>query len=140
MWLKDGRSIFGLFGSGPDYTHINFTKSGVYATPFANKAHELGVPLKMVLLPGEEHARKIWERDAVLVRPDDHVAWRAKIAAGELLDASEVEGILYKAVGRVAQTNPHHYEAVVPGQPLPFTGTVGNVDRISVKMMASFQN
>ena len=140
LWLKEGNSIFELFGFGPEFTLIDFTMTGVYADHFARKARELNIPLKTVLLSDEEQARKIWERDAVLVRPDDHVAWRAKGAAGKMVDASEVEAILMKAVGRAARSPQNKYEAVVPDQPQPFTGTVGNVDRDSVKMMGSFQN
>lgn len=41
---------------------------------FSHVAAELGVPLNTVHLPDASHVAKIYERDAVLVRPDDHIA------------------------------------------------------------------
>lgn len=51
----------------------------------------MSVPLNVVHIPDEQHVRMIWERDAVLVRPDDHVAWRASITGdAESLDPEKI--------------------------------------------------
>ncbi|WP_040785865.1 aromatic-ring hydroxylase C-terminal domain-containing protein [Nocardia pneumoniae] len=43
-----------------------------------------GVPLDVVDVR-DDHARALYERDLVLVRPDQHVAWRGDSAPGEPL-------------------------------------------------------
>lgn len=88
VWLADGKtSIFDLFG--PDYTLVDFTKRGAFAQAFEKAAKVLSVPLKVVQLPAEQHVRDIWEREAVLIRPDDQVAWRAQLS-GEVPNAVDV--------------------------------------------------
>jgi hypothetical protein len=78
VYLQDGKtSIFDLFGN--DYTLIDFSSDGIFAKMFADAAKKFAIPLKTVHLPKERHARRVWERVSVLVRPDDHVAWRASI-------------------------------------------------------------
>lgn len=42
-----------------------------------------------VLAVDDPHARGVWERDLVLVRPDQHIAWRGEAPPadwGEVLD------------------------------------------------------
>jgi hypothetical protein len=51
-------------------------------------ARSRGVPLEVVDIR-DEHARRLYERDLVLIRPDQHVAWRGSIAPekpAELID------------------------------------------------------
>lgn len=75
VFLSDGVTpIYDLLG--PDYTLVDFTADGLNAKEFATIAIQLKVPLSTVHLPDEAHVRQIWERDAVLLRPDLHVAWR----------------------------------------------------------------
>ena len=100
VWLKDGkRNIFELLGSGPSFTLVDFTTDANYALVFANEAKQLAIPLKTICLPEECHVREIWERDAILVRPDDHVAWRAKRKISEKPSTAQVGQILKKAIG-----------------------------------------
>ena len=141
IWLKDGkRNIYDLLGSGPDFTLVDFSRNGTYSDVFASQALQLNVPLKTVSLPDEAHLPDIWERDAVLVRPDDHVAWRAGLEVSERISIAEVNRILMKVVGRVAHGDRNTHKANGCVQSLHFTGTIGTADRDSVEKMGSFQN
>ncbi|WP_084688264.1 FAD-dependent oxidoreductase [Paraburkholderia oxyphila] len=71
VFLNDGRAMFDLFGQW--FTLLRFSDAS--AEPMIEAARERGVPLTVVEIR-DEHARAIYERDFVLVRPDQHVAWR----------------------------------------------------------------
>jgi hypothetical protein len=60
---------------GPDFTLLTF--SDIDVTDFVEAASQRGVPLSVVRIC-DPHARQIYERDLVLVRPDHHVAWRGQ--------------------------------------------------------------
>lgn len=76
--LSDGkRNAYNLLGQGPEFSNVDFTNGGRYADNFVAADNKLVVPLKVAHLLDEAHVRSVWERDAVLVRPDDHVAWRS---------------------------------------------------------------
>ena len=72
LFLKDGRAIFDLFGAG--FTLLRFADIDV--APIVAAAADLGVPLDVVDLR-DSHACHLYQRDLVLIRPDQHVAWRA---------------------------------------------------------------
>ncbi|RQR27559.1 FAD-monooxygenase [Burkholderia sp. Bp9142] len=71
LFLQDGRAIFDLFGQW--FTLLRFNDTNV--EPMIEAARERGVPLTVVDIR-DDHARNIYECDLVLVRPDQHVAWR----------------------------------------------------------------
>jgi 2-polyprenyl-6-methoxyphenol hydroxylase-like FAD-dependent oxidoreductase len=71
LFLDDGRAIFDLFGVG--FTLLRFAELDVESVAAA--AADRGMPLKIVDIR-EDHARTLYERDLVLIRPDHHVAWR----------------------------------------------------------------
>ncbi|WP_197732921.1 FAD-dependent monooxygenase [Paraburkholderia pallida] len=71
LFLQDGRAIFDLFGQW--FTLLRFNDAS--AEPMIEAARARGVPLTVVDIR-DEHARAIYERDFVLIRPDQHVAWR----------------------------------------------------------------
>ena len=71
LLLEDGQAIFDLFGLG--FTLLRFVDLDVDS--IAAAAAERGMPLKIVDIR-DDHSRKLYERDLVLVRPDHHVAWR----------------------------------------------------------------
>jgi 2-polyprenyl-6-methoxyphenol hydroxylase-like FAD-dependent oxidoreductase len=84
LFLEDGRAIFDLFGLG--FTLLRFAELDVDS--LAAAAAERGIPLKIVDIR-DDHARTLYERDLVLIRPDHHVAWRGEIAPdqpGAILD------------------------------------------------------
>ncbi|KAL6234084.1 hypothetical protein BDW75DRAFT_231465 [Aspergillus navahoensis] len=137
VFLQDGTtSIYDLLGKGPEFTLVDFTRDGAYIELFASHAADLNIPLKTVHLPQEAHLHNIWERDAVLVRPDDHVAWRLS-NQGKAVDAKEVLQIAlgHKRQGSVAR------ERQVDGkqQDRTFAATIGNVNMDNVKMRGEFQ-
>ena len=139
VFLKDGKtSIFDLFGTGREYSLIDFTDDGRYIGRFKRMATKVGIPLRTIHLQEEAHAREVWERDAVLIRPDDHVAWRAEVgSSGRDVEALDVENVLLVAVG---QRECNGINGAVAAQPeKAFTGTVGNVDQEKVEMLATFQ-
>jgi 2-polyprenyl-6-methoxyphenol hydroxylase-like FAD-dependent oxidoreductase len=71
LFLEDGQAIFDLFGRG--FTLLRFDDIDV--ADFASAAAECGMPFKIVDIR-DDHARALYQRDLVLVRPDHHVAWR----------------------------------------------------------------
>lgn len=140
VWLKDGTTnIFDLLGRGSEFTIVDFTASGHYKEHFAEMAFELRIPLKVLHLPNEEYVRRLWERDAVLVRPDDHVAWRAQREASENISLAETRKILKKVTGQRHEAVSTSKAHTTSTEKLQFTGTTGNVDQDSVEMRGGFQ-
>ncbi|KAL3480943.1 FAD binding domain-containing protein [Aspergillus californicus] len=137
VFLDDGEtSIFDLFGTGKEFTLVDFTSDGQFIGRFSPVLKIRGVPFKAVHLPTEAHVRRVWERDAVLIRPDDHVAWRSSLSGnvGEI----DPDDILDTVLGVGAR------KSQVPSIPLagrerPFTSTVGDVSIDCVKGLGKFQ-
>ena len=99
VYLSDGvTSIFDLYG--PDFTIVDFTQHGELSTLFCAVAKAMGIPIKRVSLPSENHVRGIWQRDAVLVRPDGHVAWCAPANGVDSLTIGAIKDALAIATGR----------------------------------------
>jgi 2-polyprenyl-6-methoxyphenol hydroxylase-like FAD-dependent oxidoreductase len=71
LFLEDGTAIFDRFGQ--DFTLLRFSDGS--AAPLIEAAKTRGVPLTVVDI-SDAKARRIYERDFVLIRPDQHVAWR----------------------------------------------------------------
>ncbi|KAI8716071.1 Phenol 2-monooxygenase [Fusarium sp. LHS14.1] len=138
VFLSDGKtSIFDLFG--PGFTIVDFTPDRRWATKLETAALRLGVPLTPVHLPQEYHARAVWESDAVLVRHDDHVAWRTSVSS---VDQVDFDHILKVATGWASSNidgNGALYTALESITKDGFTGTVGNVSQAHVKQLAEFQ-
>ncbi|MFG2366861.1 FAD-dependent monooxygenase [Streptomyces mirabilis] len=78
--LADGRALFDLFRRG--FTLLRFADHDV--TAFVGAAAERGVPLDVVDVR-DTRARALYERDLVVVRPDQHVAWRGDTPPGDPL-------------------------------------------------------
>ncbi|MEU6260976.1 FAD-dependent monooxygenase [Streptomyces sp. NPDC047043] len=74
--LADGSALFDLFHSA-GFTLLRFADHDV--TALTDAAAARGVPLEVVDVR-DPHARTLYERDLVLVRPDQHVAWRGDTA------------------------------------------------------------
>jgi len=72
--LADGTAIFDLFGQG--FTLLRFAEHDTAALEKAAAA--VGLPLTVVDVR-DPHARALYERDLVLIRPDQHVAWRGDV-------------------------------------------------------------
>lgn len=96
VFLNDGTPIFDHFGQY--FTLIHFADQETSAGNieyFEEAAKFLGVPIRLVTLRGEDHARKLWERNLVLVRPDGHVSWRGD----RIVHMSTAHYILEVAIG-----------------------------------------
>ncbi|WP_326686789.1 FAD-dependent monooxygenase [Streptomyces sp. NBC_01795] len=83
--LPDGAPLLDRLSDG--FTLVDFSGKdlGQDVTAVAGKR---GMPLD-VLAVDDPHARGVWERDLVLVRPDQHIAWRGEAPPadwGEVLD------------------------------------------------------
>jgi hypothetical protein len=85
LWLDDGRSLYDAFG--PGYTLIRLDPT-VRVSGIVEAAAQRAVPLA-VLDVGSPEARTLYSCKLVLVRPDQHVAWRGDkepVAPIELID------------------------------------------------------
>lgn len=73
--LADGTQLFDRFGPGLTLVDLSGTGAGA---PLAKRAAEQGVPLEHLTFDAAEAAaiRTVWGADLVLVRPDQHAAWR----------------------------------------------------------------
>ncbi len=78
LFLADGRAIFDLFGTG--FTLLRF--ADIDAVPLVAAAADRNVPLEVVDVR-DDHARQLYQRDLVLIRPDQHVAWRGNTAPSD---------------------------------------------------------
>ncbi len=73
IYLADGAPIFDRFGKG--FTLLQFTPGAQGADRLIKAAEMAGVPITSVRI-SDEKARTLYERDLVLIRPDQHVCWR----------------------------------------------------------------
>ncbi|HVC57786.1 MAG TPA: FAD-dependent oxidoreductase [Stellaceae bacterium] len=72
LWLADGRSLYDALG--PDYTLLRRDR-GLDVTPLLAAAATRRVPLAVLDLEADE-AASLYDRELVLSRPDQHIAWR----------------------------------------------------------------
>ncbi|MDX2204071.1 MAG: FAD-dependent oxidoreductase [Hyphomicrobiaceae bacterium] len=72
VWQGQGRSLYD--GLGPGYTLLRLDRTAD-VTPLKAAAETVGMPLAIVDVTGEA-AGKAYDRKLVIVRTDQHVAWR----------------------------------------------------------------
>ncbi|MPQ97428.1 2-polyprenyl-6-methoxyphenol hydroxylase [Modestobacter sp. I12A-02628] len=72
-WLEEGVSVFDLLG--PWFSLLRLDDS-VDVEPWTSCAAEHGIPLTVVELGHLPHLRERYDAGLVLVRPDQHIAWR----------------------------------------------------------------
>jgi 2-polyprenyl-6-methoxyphenol hydroxylase-like FAD-dependent oxidoreductase len=77
LWLGEGRSLYDALG--PGFALLRRNGGG---EDFAAAAAARGVPLRLLDLP-EGAGDAGYDRDFVLVRPDQHVAWRGDAMPGD---------------------------------------------------------
>lgn len=84
-WLPDGDSIYDLLGDG--FTVLCLT-ADADAAPLSDAAALRRVPLRVLDLSHLPQLHALYQADLVLVRPDQHVAWRGgpELDAQALLD------------------------------------------------------
>jgi 2-polyprenyl-6-methoxyphenol hydroxylase-like FAD-dependent oxidoreductase len=73
VWLPDGTSVYDLLGE--DFTLVRLGPSAD-VNALSAAAARLGVPLRVLDLVHLPRLRTLYEADLLLVRPDQHVAWR----------------------------------------------------------------
>lgn len=89
LFLADGRAILDVLGQG--FTLLRFSDADTAG--FEREAAARGLPLSVVDVR-DEIAARLYERRIVLVRPDQHVAWRGDAEpadCGSVLD--KVRGV-----------------------------------------------
>jgi 2-polyprenyl-6-methoxyphenol hydroxylase-like FAD-dependent oxidoreductase len=89
--LADGGELFDRFDVG--FTLVDLSGNGL-GGPLVAEAARRGVPMTHLSLD-DAAVRACWERDLVLVRPDEHVAWRGDLAPadwGAVLDRVTGQG------------------------------------------------
>ncbi|MGY3204817.1 FAD-dependent monooxygenase [Streptomyces sp. TE5632] len=79
LLLKDGRPIYDLFA--PSFTLVDFAGDG-RGEALLEAAATQGLPVGHTVVT-DALARRAWERDLVLLRPDQHVAWRGNDAPSD---------------------------------------------------------
>ena len=106
-WLADGRSLYDLLGEEftllVDENASRRTGAGRPWAEVASKARLAGIPVKVrtvAHLQGGVRPERAWEAPCVLVRPDQHVAWRGD-SPSAALDA------VHRAAGRQKSQSPH---------------------------------
>ena len=72
-WLSDNVAIYDRFGRGFTLLKLGHQPTDSAALEFAAQAR--GVPLTVVTI-ADAAVRELYSADLVLVRPDQHVAWR----------------------------------------------------------------
>jgi 2-polyprenyl-6-methoxyphenol hydroxylase-like FAD-dependent oxidoreductase len=88
--LAAGGSPLDAFRIG--FTLVEFNGDG---DRLESEARRLKIPFRRLNLSGDDNARKVYERDLVLVRPDGHVAWRGNSAP------DDAAGLLASVTGQV---------------------------------------
>lgn len=95
VFLSDGTAISDHFGK--HYTLVEFVGSVRAETGSAfviDAARSIGMPLTYVRLENENKAAQLWEQPLVLVRPDQHVSWRAESVESQTSAESTLRTIL----------------------------------------------
>jgi hypothetical protein len=85
VWLAPGKSTLDLFGRGFVLFRFDLT---IEVTSLEAAARDRGVPLEVIDLDNLE-AKRLYERNLVLIRPDGFVGWRADALsedAGAIID------------------------------------------------------
>jgi 2-polyprenyl-6-methoxyphenol hydroxylase-like FAD-dependent oxidoreductase len=71
VWMSDGRSTLDFFGRG----FVLVAPDNEKNHHLSDAAQQLGLTLKQICFHHDE-AKRMYEKNFVLVRPDGHVAWR----------------------------------------------------------------
>lgn len=134
IFLSNGKAIFDTFGR--DWTLVVFSSHEIGQSVFVKAAEALSVPLVLVNLSEEEQAAKLYERKLVLIRPDQHVAWRAD----EITSLEDADEVLRIVTGRVPWEGPQEaaQEMALPA----FASTQGSITQVSefvLDKMGAFQ-
>jgi len=90
-WLSDGASLYDRLGNGLSLLRL---RDDANVAPFIESAAAHGVPLTVIELRGQALEER-YGASLLLVRPDQHVAWRGtsvdRLTAGAVID--QVRGV-----------------------------------------------
>jgi 2-polyprenyl-6-methoxyphenol hydroxylase-like FAD-dependent oxidoreductase len=73
LWCRDGQSLYDKLG--PEFTAIGIA-SPELSQAWDAASKETGIPLDVLMLAAEPDTRALFGADWLLVRPDQHIAWR----------------------------------------------------------------
>lgn len=73
LWLSNGRSLYDAIGG--DYTLLRFAAPDD-AGGLDEAAHAIGMPFRVLDVESDDDVRSAYTTRYVIVRPDQHVAWR----------------------------------------------------------------
>ncbi len=90
LWLPDGASLYDRLGNGMSLLRL---RDDANVTPLVEATAARGVPLTVIELRGQELEER-YGASLLLVRPDQHVAWR-----GTSVDRSAAEAIIDRVRG-----------------------------------------
>ena len=90
QWLPDGKSLYDRLGNGLSLLRL---REDAVIAPFIASASARRVPLTVLELHGEAQEER-YGATLVLVRPDQHVAWR-----GASVDRAMAEAIIAQVCG-----------------------------------------
>jgi 2-polyprenyl-6-methoxyphenol hydroxylase-like FAD-dependent oxidoreductase len=100
-WLEDGSSVFDRLG--PEFTLLSMSDGDL--RPWSDSAQATGVSLSVLQIPREQRYRSVVGAECVLVRPDQHIAWRGPVNAEDPSSilatvAGGTKGKLWPAINR----------------------------------------
>lgn len=75
VWLSDGTALHDQFRLG-EFTYLRLTPGAAPAGPLLAAFGRYGAPIRSLDI-NDDGARRILRADAVLLRPDLHIAWRS---------------------------------------------------------------
>lgn len=81
LWMKDGSAVQDHLRNG--YALITSARSTEGLEQMGEAFRSLGCPFQVLDVSEVPHAREIYARDYVLLRPDLHVAWRGNSMAAD---------------------------------------------------------
>ena len=105
-WMPDGSSLYDHLGDALTLLVID-PDAAPDAEAARAEARDAGIPLDVLDLSGDPAFRTLYGAGLVLVRPDQHVAWRGERWTGE--------GILTRVAGRRDRAGPGHEDARAAG-------------------------
>ena len=79
LFLRDGRSLYDAFGPGYNLLRLD---SSIDVGPLLTAAEQGGVPLAVIDL-ALDVANQAYAEKLLLVRPDQHIAWRGQVAPAD---------------------------------------------------------
>lgn len=90
LYLDDGSAVYGKLGRWLTIIALD----GADPSTFAQAAGARGVPLEVVRI-ADDHVRAVYDARLLLVRPDQHVAWRGSTEP----DVASADAVLGMALG-----------------------------------------